>query len=111
VQSSIILIYSANVHKKSKFNQATRNYSLTYTPIVCTQGIDQNLEWDDFKDFYALTTSTLELQAYAFETYLDLAHFLASWASYRKFKFVPLVGPNHTPSSCWRLSPSKSTSQ
>jgi hypothetical protein len=34
-----------------------------------------------------------------------LSYFLESWAKYKRFKFVPLIGPNYTPPMCWRLGP------
>jgi hypothetical protein len=36
-------------------------------------------------------------ELYAFHTYPDLAYFLENWDKYRKFKYVFLVGPKHTP--------------
>jgi len=33
----------------------------------------------------------------------DLLHFLDSWVVYVEEKDIPLVGPKHTPPSCWRL--------
>ncbi len=54
--------------------------------------IDQILIWNDFEQFYAFITSFQELQAYAFHTYLDLAHFLESWDAHKRFKYVLLVG-------------------
>jgi len=42
---------------------------------------------------------------YALNHYLDLTYFLISWSSYKNFQFVPLIGPNKTPPSVWRLDP------
>jgi hypothetical protein len=65
---------------------------------------------DDFEQFYALITSSQQLKIYAFQTYPNLTYFLESWAKYKKFKFVPLVTPNNTPPTCWRLGPKGFTS-
>ncbi len=46
-----------------------------------------------------------QLETYAFQTYLDLSYFFESWAKYKRFKCVPLIGPNNTPPTCWRLWP------
>jgi hypothetical protein len=35
---------------------------------------------------------SLELEAYAIETYIDLLEFLTFWDIFRKFKFIPLCG-------------------
>jgi len=45
------------------------------------------------------------MESYAIEHYPDLTHFLKSWSSYEKHKFVPLVGPKWMPLSVWRLGP------
>jgi hypothetical protein len=34
-------------------------------------------------------------------------NFLNSWVIYMEEKDIPLVGPKHTPLSCWRLGPRK----
>jgi hypothetical protein len=53
--------------------------------------MDQDLDWDDFEQFYALITSSQQLETYAFQTCLDLSYFFESWAKYKRFKFVPLI--------------------
>jgi hypothetical protein len=35
--------------------------------------------------------------------YQNLTHFLIYWSSYKKFQFVPLVRPDMTLPSAWRL--------
>jgi len=44
-----------------------------------------------------------ELEAYAFETYLDLTNFVWSWGDYKKNKDIPLVGNDYMGSSNWNL--------
>jgi hypothetical protein len=53
--------------------------------------------WSDFEQFYAFITSSQELQAYPFHTYLDLAYFLESWNIHKKFQYVLLIGLECTP--------------
>jgi hypothetical protein len=72
----------------------------SYTHIACTDTIDQNLYYDDFKSFYALITSSPKLKAYAIEIYTNLSKFLVSWDMLKKFKFIPLVGTKCTPPTC-----------
>jgi hypothetical protein len=47
-------------------------------PITCIETINQNLVLDDFKQFYALITSSQQLETYAFQTYLELLYFFES---------------------------------
>lgn len=46
------------------------------TPITLIKTIDYNLIWDAFKDFYVLIESSNELEAYAINTYPNLAYFV-----------------------------------
>ncbi len=62
VQSSIIRRYNLGSHKRSRFYLAPRNHSLLYTPIACIKTIDEDLVWDDFEHFYALITSSKQLE-------------------------------------------------
>jgi hypothetical protein len=39
---------------------------LVYTPIAYTKATYQNLDWDDFKDFYVLIQTSKDLKAYAY---------------------------------------------
>ncbi len=55
VQSSILHKYNLGSHR-GRFYLAPRNHSLLYTPTTCTKTIDQDLDWDDFEQFYALIT-------------------------------------------------------
>jgi hypothetical protein len=105
VQSSIICRYNLGSHKISKFYPTPKNHSLLYTPIICTKTKNQNLVWDDFEQFYALIISSQQLEIYAFQTYPSLSYFLKSWTKFKKFKFVPLVGPDNTPPTRWKLGP------
>ncbi len=43
------------------------------------------------------------MESYAIEHYPNLMYFVESWCSYKKHRFVPLVGLKRTPSSVWRL--------
>jgi hypothetical protein len=70
---------------------------LKYIPTACTSKTNITLNWANFAEFYELLVSNEELETYALEHYLDLTHFLISWFSYKKHRFVPLVGPKWTP--------------
>ncbi len=100
VQSFIICRYNLGSHKRGKFYPTPRNHSLLYIPSACTKTIDQNLVWDDFEQFYVLKISSQQLEIYTFQTYPNLSYFLESWAKYKKFKFIPLVGLDNTPPMC-----------
>ncbi len=56
-----------------------------------------------FIAFYELVISYEEVESYAIEHYLYLTYFLESWYSYKKHRFVPLIGPRWTPLSAWKL--------
>jgi len=57
----------------------------------------------NFEEFYALITSSKQLETYAFHTYLDFSHFFKSWSKYKRFRFVPFIKSNQIPPTCWRL--------
>jgi hypothetical protein len=78
---------------------------LKYIPTTCTPTIDVTLDWNNFVAFYELVISCEEVDNYAIEHYPDLTYFLKSWSSYRKHRFVPLVGPERTQPNIWRLGP------
>jgi hypothetical protein len=71
--------------------------------IVCTSIINVTLYWVNFVEFYELFALSEELETYAFKHYPDLTHFLISWSSYVKHKFIPLVELERTPLNAWRL--------
>jgi hypothetical protein len=73
------------------------------THYKCIKTVDQNFNWDDFKKNYDLIILPLELKTYAIKTYTDLSKFLVSWDKFRKFKFIPFMGVECTPPTCWRL--------
>ncbi len=79
--------------------------TLRYIPTTCTSIIDVTLYWVNFTKFYELFVSSEKLETYALEHYPNLTHFLISWSSCRKHKFIPLVGFERTPPSVWRLGP------
>jgi hypothetical protein len=87
VQSSIIWRYNLGNHNKEIFYPTPRIHNLLYTPTTYTKIIDQDLVWDDFELFYALITSSQQVETYAFQTYPDLSYFLESWAKYKRLKF------------------------
>jgi hypothetical protein len=66
---------------------------------------DVTLDWKDFVAFNELVISCEEVESYAIEHYLDLTYFLESWSSYKKHRFVPLVGHQWMPLNAWRLGP------
>ncbi len=68
VQDSIICKYDLSNYKRSKFDPTSRNCNL-YTPIACIKTTNQDLIWDDFEQFYALITSSQQVETYAFQTY------------------------------------------
>ncbi len=70
---------------------------------ACTSTIDVTLVWADFAKFYELLVSSEELETYALEHYLDLTNFLIFWSSYRKHRFILLVGLERTPLNAWKL--------
>jgi hypothetical protein len=80
-------------------------HTLIYIPTTCTSITDVILDWVNFVEFYELLVSSEKLKTYALEHYRDLTHFLISWSSYTKHKFIPLVGLKQTPLSVWRLGP------
>jgi hypothetical protein len=63
------------------------------------------LNWKNFVAFYELVISCEEVESYAIEHYLDLTYFFESWSSYKKHRFVPLVGLEWMPPSVWKLGP------
>jgi hypothetical protein len=77
--------------------------TLKYILTAYTSTIDITLDWADFAKFYELFVSSEELKTYAFEHYLDLTHFLISWSSYKKHRFVLLVGPELKHLNAWKL--------
>jgi hypothetical protein len=101
--NSIIPWYNIGSHKRGRFLQAPRNHNLLYKPTTYTKTIDQNLVWLDFEEFYALIKISKQLKTYAFHIYPNLSHFFQNWSKYKRFKLTPLVGPNQTPPTCWRL--------
>jgi hypothetical protein len=48
-----------------------------------------------FLRFYEFMISRGELEAYVFETYLDLTNFVWSWGDYKNNRNIPLMGKNH----------------
>jgi hypothetical protein len=50
------------------------------------------LNWKDFVAFYELVISCEDVESYAIEQYPNLTYFLESWSSYKKHRFVALVG-------------------
>jgi hypothetical protein len=65
----------------------------------------KNFSWVNFTEFHELFVSNEKLETYALEHYPNLTHFFISWSSYRKHKFLVLVGLKRTPPSVWRLGP------
>jgi hypothetical protein len=76
---------------------------LKYIPTAYTSITNVTLDWVNFVEFYELSFSSEELETYALKHYLNLTHFLISWSSYMKHKFIPLVGPEQTLLNAWRL--------
>jgi hypothetical protein len=70
------VLYIIGNHKRSRFLQAPKSCSLLYTPIAYLETTNQDLVWLDFEEFYALITGFKQLEACAFQIYLDLTHFL-----------------------------------
>jgi hypothetical protein len=47
-----------------RYQQVVKHHNLVYTPTTYTK-TNQNVDWDDFKDFYALIQTFKDLKAYA----------------------------------------------
>ncbi len=90
--------------KQVWFHLAPRNHSLSCPSTTYTKTIDQDLVWNDFEQFYALITSSQQLETYAFHIYHDLSYFLKSWKKYKQFKHISYKAITHTP-KMWRLGP------
>ncbi len=75
-------------YKEPQERQASRNHNFIQTTIAYIKIIGHNLVWDDFKHVYTLIASSQELEAYALDTKSKLAHFLDSWARFKKFNYV-----------------------
>jgi len=73
------------------------HHNVKYTPTTCTTTIDINLEWSDFEKLYATISFNPSLERHALEVHTDLTQFLRSWDSYRRFKYIPFIGPYWTP--------------
>ncbi len=81
--------------REASFFKHNVSAKLCFTVSIAFAKItNQNLDWDDFKSFYVLITSSPKLKAYVIETYTNLLEFLVSWEKFKKFKFIPLVGAN-----------------
>jgi hypothetical protein len=60
------------------------------------------LEWENFQHFYDTIYYSSVLEDHAILNYPKLTFFLQSWNAYKGFKFIPLVGPEKTPLTCWK---------
>jgi hypothetical protein len=78
--------------------------SLSNTFPLPAHTIDVTLDWKYFVELYELFISNEKLGIYGIELYINLTHFLISWISYMKHKFVCLIGFEQTP-SFWKLGP------
>jgi hypothetical protein len=63
-----------------KFQHALASCSLRLTHITCTT-TNQNLEWEDFADFFHLIDITWGTQKTCYWSILDLINFLYSWSN------------------------------
>ncbi len=68
------------------------NHTYRFIPITYTEIENKDLVWQDFSRFYDFMISGGELEAYVFETYLDLTNFVWSWGDYMKNKGILLMG-------------------
>jgi hypothetical protein len=48
-----------------RYQQVVKHRNLVYTPTTYAKTTNQNLDWDDFKDFYALIRTSKDSKAYA----------------------------------------------
>jgi hypothetical protein len=78
---------------------------LRYISPTYTSTTNVTLYWANFVEFYELFVSSEKLKTYELEHYPNLTHFLISWSSYKKHRFVPLIGLEWTPANVWRLGP------
>ncbi len=90
-----------------RFQQALVHRILRFTPIICKEITDENLDWVDFWNFFELIFNNGHTKWHAIHTFLDLTHFLYSWAEFRNHESIPLVGPKSTHPTPWRLRPGK----
>ncbi len=91
------LIRRSNSFGSHIFQQVARHHSVKYTPIACTITTNVNLECGDFEKLYATVFFNPSLESHALEQYVDLTHFLQSSNSYKRFKYIPLIGLDQTP--------------
>ncbi len=79
------------------------NHIYKFISIACTKTENKDLVWEDFLRFYEFMISRGELEAYVFETYIDLTNFVWSWGDYMNNNGIPLMGKDHTIPSSWRF--------
>jgi hypothetical protein len=70
------------------------NRTYKFISTTCIKTEDKDLMCEDFSGFYELI-SRGELEAYVFETYLDLTNFVWFWGDYKKNKGILLVGKDY----------------
>jgi hypothetical protein len=56
-----------------------------YTSTSYTKTTNHNLNQDHFRNLHVFIESFNELEAYAIETYPNLAYFVESWAKFKRF--------------------------
>jgi hypothetical protein len=66
--------------------------------IISTRNI--KLVKEDFSNFYVLISSIEPLETYAYQTYLDVVHFLHSWNVCKEEENMLLVGLKCTSLTC-----------
>jgi hypothetical protein len=91
-----IRFYAKNPRpNKPKYQITWVNRTYKFILTIYTKIENKDLVWDNFLRFYELMTSRGELEAYVFETYLNLVDFVWSWGYYKKHKGIPLVGKDY----------------
>jgi hypothetical protein len=101
VQQSLILKGSSHFNSAigCKFPTLLAQCTLRYIPTTCTSTINVTLHVKNFAAFYELVIFCEEVESYAIEHYPNLTYFLESWSSYKKHRFVPLIGHEWMPPS------------
>ncbi len=79
--------------KKFTINQL---YNQKFKKVLCYHWVRSSIIVLCIDNFF-LTTKDLCILNICVDAYPDLSYFLESWAKYKRFKFVFLVGPNNTP--------------
>jgi hypothetical protein len=99
IQKSIVQNVASRSFKRARDQLNHIDCSYTFLPIACTT-IENDLDWDDFVEFYKLSYSIVAILKHVIAKFPNLLHFLDSWVVDKEEKGIPLVGLKRTPTSC-----------